>query len=115
MRKNSFRQIKYLMYDPTVSPYYDVFLIHSLDQDQHKPALEPAGQMMMQCKGLVSSYQLQLQACVYSSETGRWEERWFAPEGPVVETKTTAADKKLYWRGALYLICKSAMIDFVLR
>lgn len=108
MRKKSFRRIKCLVYDPTVSPHYDVFLIHSLYKDyKHKSALEP-GQMMMQCEGPVSSDPLQVY--VYSSRTGRWEERWFAPEGRVVET--TIADKKLYWRGALYLLSENG---FVLR
>jgi len=108
-----FRQIKCLVYDPTVSPHSDVFLIHSLDKDQHKSALEPGEMMMMQCKGPVSSHPLQVY--VYSSENGHWEERWFAPGGSVVETSFAVDDmelNKVYWRGALYILCEN---DFVLR
>jgi hypothetical protein len=95
MRKQGFRRRQCLVYDPTLSPHYRVFLIgSSLDQKdrQHKSAL---------------------QVYVYSSETGRWEERWFAPEVHVETTIAVDDDtrlNKVYWRGRLYLLCEKGLV-----
>jgi hypothetical protein len=102
-------QIKCLVYDPTVSPHYEVFSIHPLrDQRQRKSALS-------------SSYPLEMLAFVYSSVTGCWEERLlFVPEGEggrvveaIADTRLfvpdedrvaeAIADNKVYGREALYL------------
>jgi hypothetical protein len=101
-------QIKCLVYDPTVSPHYEVFSIHPLsDQHQLKSALS-------------SSYPLEMLPFVHSPVTGCWEERLFVPEGEggrvveaIADTRLfvpdedrvaeTIADNKVYWREALYL------------
>jgi len=103
-------QIKCLVYDPTVSPHYEVFFIGS-DQQQ-----------------------LKVLAFVYSSVTGRWEERLFVPEGgeggrvveeAIADTRlflpegrasvaaADIADAKVYWRGALYLPYQNGFMRYL--
>jgi hypothetical protein len=105
-------QIECLVYDPTVSPHYQVFLIPSLpDKRKEKIDLE-----MMQSEWPPSALALQ----VFSSISGCWEKRSFALEegsqdleerlfGRMVGTITHT---KVYWREALYVLCKNG---FVLR
>ena len=70
---DAFRQIKCLVYDPTMSPHYEVFLIPSSLPDKNpNPDMAPS-------KWPPRSHALQLQ--VFSSITGCWEERSFVLEG----------------------------------
>jgi hypothetical protein len=110
----AFDHIEGLVYDPTVSPHYELFLIPSLP-NQPKTMLDSE---MMQSQWPPSSYTLQ----VFSSRTGCWEERCFVLEGERWKEKLfvsegrrmvqTFTDVKVYWRGVLYGLCE---IGFVLR
>ncbi|KAG2540564.1 hypothetical protein PVAP13_9NG561900 [Panicum virgatum] len=105
MRDDAFRQIKCLVYDPTMSPHYEVFLVPSLPGKNPNPD-------MAQPKWPPSSHALQLQ--VFSSITGCWEERSFVREGEhreEVRDECCVIDSKIYWLGALYVLCSG----FVLR
>ncbi|KAM0928639.1 hypothetical protein ACQ4PT_002605 [Festuca glaucescens] len=57
---------EYIAFDPTISPYYEVFLIHNSVPGDHREAEWPP-----------SSYTI----CVFSSSTRRWEDRTFIREG----------------------------------
>ncbi|TVU46940.1 hypothetical protein EJB05_06514, partial [Eragrostis curvula] len=88
-----------LVYDPTVSPHYEVFSIPILPDDIE----------MLQSELPPSSYALQ----VFSSQTGRWEERMFAREGGAASVIGDTRRRQLwtyhgavYWRGALYFCHK---------
>ncbi|TVU18711.1 hypothetical protein EJB05_34823, partial [Eragrostis curvula] len=97
----------YLAFDPVLSPHYEVVLIKEpldydktlLDRSEWPPPL----------------YKL----CVYSSETGRWEEKPFVREGGPAGTVSAvrSASEPEYrhsacWHGALYIHCTS---DFIMR
>ncbi|GJN35001.1 hypothetical protein PR202_gb23722 [Eleusine coracana subsp. coracana] len=87
---------KYLVYDPTVSLHYKVFLIrrfHSriesrdLHYDAYMKKLDPA---MEQSEWPPSPCIIH----VYSSKIGKWEERSFVQEG---KAAGTIADMRLSW------------------
>ncbi|CAN6292180.1 unnamed protein product [Urochloa humidicola] len=101
----------FLVFDPAVSPHYEVFLMPTitwwalLDNDvatarsEWPPAL--------------------CQTHVFSSRMGCWEERSFVregdPAGTIAEMKRAfTMDKRygVYWRGALYVHCQN---DFMCR
>ncbi|KAL6637159.1 hypothetical protein ACP70R_024731 [Stipagrostis hirtigluma subsp. patula] len=114
----------HLVYDPTISSHYEVFLIpqfhHNFDHDalpyrsyraefEYDPVVE-------QSEWPPSTFVLN----VFSSKTGRWEERTLVREG---EAAGTIADMRLnywsedqrravYWRGVLYVHCQT---EFVMR
>jgi hypothetical protein len=75
----AFHQMECLAYDPAVSLHYEVFLIPFLPDDPQS-MLEPE---MLQSEWPPSPYALQ----VFSSATGRWEEKLFGREGPAAGTK----------------------------
>ncbi|CAN6289366.1 unnamed protein product [Urochloa humidicola] len=107
----AFGQMGCLAYDPAaaVSPHYEVFLIPFLPDDPES-VLDPE---MLQSEWPPSSYALQ----VFSSATGRWEEKVFVregrPAGTIAEMKQTSrlrrwlAKHAVYWRGALYVPCEN--------
>ncbi|XP_039780929.1 uncharacterized protein LOC120648270 [Panicum virgatum] len=98
---------EYLAFDPTVSPHYQVLLIHTYLDD---PALEGS-----QSEWPPSPYTIP----VYSSRTGAWEARPFVREGAAAGTVAGVRSAKeppyrhaLCRHEALYLHCKG---DFVMR
>ncbi|KAL6626440.1 hypothetical protein ACP70R_030166 [Stipagrostis hirtigluma subsp. patula] len=111
-----FFQSEYLVFDPTLSPHYEVFLIpvarpngsyHKLNSDGK---LDPA----------IEELEWPPSPCIlhaFSSRTKEWEERSFVREG---EAAGNVADMRLdspyvqdnavYWRGVLYVNCKTKFI-----
>ena len=89
----------YLVFDPTVSPHYEVFSI-------------PAVPYREGSEWPPSPYTL----CVFSSRTWQWEERSFVREGPargaLARKYSHYNSYSVYWRGALYVQCKD---NFVIR
>ncbi|KAL6637492.1 hypothetical protein ACP70R_025064 [Stipagrostis hirtigluma subsp. patula] len=117
---------EYLAFDPAVSPHYEVFSIPRLRRKPRRPDDEPKGEgSHVPIKKLdpeLEELEWPPMACVlhvFSSTTGRWEERSFARRG---EAAGTIADMRndtfidhrdaVYWRGALYVRCQT---DFVMR
>ncbi|TVU02704.1 hypothetical protein EJB05_51774, partial [Eragrostis curvula] len=122
MTKQYFYEDPYLLYDPAVSPHYEVFLIHRIaykseprctsyraDRDALDPAIE-------KLEWPPSPYVLH----VFSSKTAKWEQRSYLREG---EGAGTVADVRfnslfyekryaIYLRGELYFHCEA---DFVMR
>lgn len=113
-------QDMYLVYDPAVSPDYDVVSVSHLlykelpgypdydsSIDDRDPAVEQSEWPPLVCT---------LHA--FSSRTGQWEERSFAREGGSAGTVADMRDdlreqrNAVYWRGALYIHCQT---DFVMR
>ncbi|KAL6893655.1 hypothetical protein ACP4OV_007753 [Aristida adscensionis] len=87
----------YLAFDPTVSPHFDVILFQ--DPDCNDKFLEgsewPPSPWMV---------------CVYSSRTGRWDDRLFTrewgPAGTLAEVRSAALPSyqhDVYWHEALYV------------
>jgi hypothetical protein len=97
----------YLLFDPTVSPHYQVLRICSLSR---MGSMDVLGYDDAQCPA--SSCTLN----VLSSSTGCWEERRFVREGgtagTVAEVQARPRSGAVYSRGALYVHCES---HFVLR
>ncbi|KAM0826934.1 hypothetical protein ACQ4PT_068525 [Festuca glaucescens] len=103
----SCRRDRYLVYDPTVSPHYDVLLIPRIPfgtTTHHKCCYESASTMEWPPSPYVIS--------VFSSETRRWEERSYMregdPAGIVADLKFSGMSESIlfysaYWRGALYV------------
>ncbi|TVU46933.1 hypothetical protein EJB05_06507, partial [Eragrostis curvula] len=99
-----------LAFDPAVSPHYEVLVVPFTDPEI-SPHLETP-----QPEWPPASYALQ----VFSSLTGRWEERIFAREegcaaaGAVVRKGRRRRWRRdaVYWRGAVYLHCGN---DYLIR
>jgi hypothetical protein len=95
---------EYLVYDPTVSPHYEVLSIHHLDECFRTDSTTTAESVVWPPSPFVVQ--------VYSSATGRWEKRSLVRRG---EAAGTIADVQnspgmatnhlygVYWRGALYV------------
>ncbi|KAI4978724.1 hypothetical protein ZWY2020_015477 [Hordeum vulgare] len=109
----------YLVFDPSVSPHYEVFLFHSVpytipDADYYEDVSEAFPPAVKKMEWPPSSYTLR----VYSSKTRQWEEKPFIREG---EAAGTIGDMEFalspghchaaYWRRALYV----HQHDFVIR
>ncbi|CAM0901606.1 unnamed protein product [Alopecurus aequalis] len=82
-----FREYEYIVFDPAVSPHYEVVIVHHLPSegaivDLHMEGLEwPPSPMVLP---------------VYSSATNRWEERPFTRHG---EALGTVAEVRAPWPG----------------
>uniref|UniRef100_A0A0E0B9W1 F-box associated domain-containing protein n=1 Tax=Oryza glumipatula TaxID=40148 RepID=A0A0E0B9W1_9ORYZ len=94
---------EYLVYDPTVSPHYEVLSIHHLD-DCFRTNSTTAESVVWPPSPFVVQ--------VYSSATGRWEKRSLVRRGEATGTITDVQDSHgmatnhlygVYWRGALYV------------
>jgi len=100
----------HLVFDPTESPHYEVFLVPE-NLFREDPDMERREQMTDE-EWPPSTWVL----CVFSSRTGKWEERAFVREG---EAAGMASDKALqrhderdswpicsaYWNGVLFAQC----------
>ncbi|TVU02705.1 hypothetical protein EJB05_51775, partial [Eragrostis curvula] len=121
MKKQYFYEDPYLLYDPAVSPHYEVFLMHRIvyksepgstsyhaDRDAIDPAVEKS-------EWLPSPYVLH----VFSSKTGKWEQRSYTRQGQGAGTVADVpfncflGNKRyaIYLRGELYVHCEA---DFVM-
>ncbi|GJM99572.1 hypothetical protein PR202_ga16686 [Eleusine coracana subsp. coracana] len=92
----------YLAFDPVVSPHYEVVLM--------KDCFDYDSTLLTNSEWPPSPYTM----CAYSSETGAWKERSFVREGrPACTLAAVQAAPEpeyrhcAYWRGALYVHCKS--------
>ncbi|TVT98527.1 hypothetical protein EJB05_56139, partial [Eragrostis curvula] len=102
---------KYLVYDPTISPHYEVFSITSFWYNNNRLPEDP---VVEQSEWPPSIYVIH----VFSSRTGCWEQRSYVREGEaagtIADMRHSPGDQRnaVYWRGALYVHCQS---DFVMR
>ncbi|KAL6637574.1 hypothetical protein ACP70R_025146 [Stipagrostis hirtigluma subsp. patula] len=98
------------MYDPTVSPHYEVFSIprfcdNRVLGDLYDNSKDKLNSVMKQSEWPPSVFTVH----VFSSRTGRWEERSFVREGEGSGTVAHNRDSlgnqhnAVYWRGALYV------------
>lgn len=108
---------EYLVFDPTLSPHYEVFMIPEIRQpsvrynmlnsdDKLDPAIEELEWPPSPCI-----------LHVFSSRTKVWEERSFVQQG---EAAGNVADMRLdhpyvpdtsvYWRGVLYVYCQNKFV-----
>jgi hypothetical protein len=98
----------HLVYDPMVSPYYEVFNIPTLDYyrpgDEVDPSMEASEWPPSRCK-----------MYVFSSKSGCWEERYFVREGDAAGTVSEMRagywkSSTAYYRGALYVHCRTNLL-----
>jgi hypothetical protein len=93
----------HLVYDPMISPYYDVVMIPTLDgyhRDEVNPLMEESEWPPSRCK-----------MYVLSSKLGYWEEKYFVREGDPAGTVRQMREgfvrsNAVYFRGALYVHCR---------
>ncbi|XP_051191156.1 uncharacterized protein [Lolium perenne] len=94
----------YLVYDPMVSPYYEVFNIPTLSayhcRGEVHPSMEESEWPQSHCK-----------MYVFSSKSGYWEEKYFVREGDAVGALREMEEcfgrfNAVYFRGALYVHCR---------
>ncbi|XP_020148845.1 uncharacterized protein [Aegilops tauschii subsp. strangulata] len=103
---------EHLVFDPTISPHYEVLVIPISPKLDRDVKLDPTVEELEWPASLCMLH-------VFSSRTKRWEERRFVREG---EAAGTIADMRLarqyyqnravYWRGSLYVHLPS---HFVMR
>ncbi|CAM0871272.1 unnamed protein product [Alopecurus aequalis] len=110
---------RYLAFDPTVSPHYQVFKIPYLLPIPYKPGDPRYRSPRDDVNPLVEKSEWPPSAFimnVFSSRSGRWEERSFAREGDaagvVAELRRRKHRGSAYWRQALYVHCQA---NFVMR
>lgn len=100
----------YLIYDPMVSPCYEVFMIPCLDNYHPRDEVDPSMEESEWPPSLCKTY-------VFSSKTGSWEEKYFLREG---DAAGIAGEMRVgywrfnsvYFRGALYVHCRA---DWIMR
>ncbi|KAM0884014.1 hypothetical protein ACQ4PT_031253 [Festuca glaucescens] len=109
----------YLVFDPAVSPHYQVFLIPQVPYIELD--IEPFEEPDIEIDPTILESEWPPSLCplrVFSSLTGRWEERQFLREGEAAGTVAHLAtddyleDKRhgVYWRGALYVHCANSFV-----
>jgi hypothetical protein len=98
----------YLVFDPTVSPHYQVLRVCALSRMGSRDDLK--NKDSAECPS--SSWTFN----VLSSRTGCWDETRFVREGDAAgtfaEVRAQPQSGAVYWRGALYVHCES---HFLLR
>ncbi|XP_044452691.1 uncharacterized protein [Triticum aestivum] len=107
---------RYLVFDPMVSPHYEVFVIPRTFFVGHGKEMEYFDPLVKESRwtsGSSSSWIFR----VFSSKTGQWEEKSFVREEGAPRTNITYSpvewrERAVYWRGALYL---QRQANFVLR
>lgn len=106
------------MFDPTLSPHYEVFVIPCLRYKRVMRDFHDNNSKVME-KSEWPPFMLDLH--VFSSKSDCWEERGFIREGKVVGTVAEMRrphwswDKKrygIYWRDDLSVLCEA---DFIMR
>jgi hypothetical protein len=100
-----------LAFDPAVSLHYDVFLLEELGA---RPNQGEVPQQQLKKSQVVRSI-------VYSSSTGRWENREFVPgrcaPGHLYDVVATPGNtynptvwSSVYWRGSIYMHCRNNIL-----
>ncbi|KAK3146502.1 hypothetical protein QOZ80_3BG0267300 [Eleusine coracana subsp. coracana] len=117
MGKNS-SEAGYLIYDPLVSPHYEVFLVPRFDYRSKREDLfdwDGLNPLVEQSEWPPSQCVLN----VFSSKTNQWEERAFLREGAAsgtlahMRTDSPKVQRNaVYWQGSLYVHCQT---DFLMR
>lgn len=102
---------QHLVFDPSVSPHYQVFLLPYVGYD-----------FEVEASSLTQETEWPLSPCkvhVFSSRTGVWEQRSYVREGEPVGTIGDVMSAKepynrhaVYWRQRLYVHCYG---DFIMR
>ncbi|CAN6309916.1 unnamed protein product [Urochloa humidicola] len=111
-RNKHFYYHEYLVFDPAVSPHHEVFAIPKIwykpepgERHYHEDQLDPT---IEKSEWPPSSWNL----FVFSSRTGRWEERTFLRDGAAAGTVASLrwssythgeGHYATYWQGALYV------------
>jgi hypothetical protein len=112
---------QYLAFDPTVSPHYQVFNFPYPAGRRYKPGDPFYRSSRDDVDPSVEVSEWPPSTCimnVFSSRSGRWEERYFAREGRdvvgiVAELRGTRRHQgSVYWQQALYVHCQT---NFVMR
>ncbi|KAM3372532.1 hypothetical protein ACQJBY_019430 [Aegilops geniculata] len=123
VRDADFRYQEYLVFDPTVSPHYQVFVIPN-PRRKMKPEDFGYDKRIHELDPVMEKSEWPPSVCalhVFSSRSGRWEKRSFIRDGKAAGTiadmwghSDCYYDKHyaVYCRGALYVHCKT---DFVMR
>ncbi|KAM3297061.1 hypothetical protein ACQJBY_039099 [Aegilops geniculata] len=100
------RHNQYLVFDPTVSPDYEVFSIKYVPFYPSPDGMHLASHEIQEREWPPSTFVF----LVYSSNTKQWEERTFLREGEaagnigyMLDVPPTAQNYAAYWRGALYV------------
>ncbi|KAF7006334.1 hypothetical protein CFC21_021383 [Triticum aestivum] len=118
-----FRYKEYLVFDPTVSPHYQVFVIPN-PRRKTKPGDFGYNKRIDELDPVMEKSEWPPSVCalhVFSSRSGRWEERSFIRDekaaGTIADMRGHSDwyyDKHyaVYCRGALYVHCET---DFVMR
>ncbi|KAM0857334.1 hypothetical protein ACQ4PT_048526 [Festuca glaucescens] len=94
----------YLVYDPMVSPYYEVFNIPTLSTHQHRDDVDPSMEESEWPPSRCKMY-------VFSSKSGYWKEKYFIREGDAAGIVREMREgfgqfNAVYFRGALYVHCR---------
>ncbi|VAI27705.1 hypothetical protein VPH35_088415 [Triticum aestivum] len=98
----------HLVYDPMVSPYYEVFMTPHLDDYHSENEVDPSMEESEWPPSLCKMY-------VFSSKSGCWEEKYFFREGGatgIVSEMRVGYGRSngVYYRGALYVHCRADLI-----
>uniref|UniRef100_A0A0D9VX56 F-box domain-containing protein n=1 Tax=Leersia perrieri TaxID=77586 RepID=A0A0D9VX56_9ORYZ len=89
---------RYIVFDPTVSPHYDVIQIPSITRSMEQDPI------MRESEWPPSPFAM----LVFSSVSKKWEDRLFLREGEAAGTvgelaRFSGENRAVYWHGALYL------------
>ncbi|KAM3272257.1 hypothetical protein ACQJBY_042436 [Aegilops geniculata] len=108
--KGNVRYHGHLVYDPMVSPYYEVFMTPWLDNYHPRDEVDPSMEESEWPPSLCKMY-------VFSSKSGSWEEKYFLREGDAagIVGQLRVGYRRLsavYFRGALYVHCRA---DWIMR
>ncbi|KAI4978715.1 hypothetical protein ZWY2020_015468 [Hordeum vulgare] len=100
------RHNQYLVFDPTLSPDYEVFSIKYVPFCPSPDYMHLASEEIQEREWPPSTFVFH----VYSSRTKQWEEKTFLREGEAAgkigymfQVPPTAQNYAAYWRGALYV------------
>ncbi|KAM3262685.1 hypothetical protein ACQJBY_053050 [Aegilops geniculata] len=111
---------EYLAFDPTVSPHYQVLRVPCLHEESIYKSMVARGSAQLDPLSLVEESEWPPSTCimdVFSSRSGRWEERSFARQGNVAgDIAEARRDRRCrwerakcgsaYWQQALYVHCQ---------
>ncbi|CAM0947877.1 unnamed protein product [Alopecurus aequalis] len=105
---------QYLVFDPTESPYYEVFLVRCVPWIPSPDSYHLVAPHIAEREWPPSTFVL----LVLSSRTNRWEERPFVRQGEaartigyMLEAFPSEHPYAVYWRGSIYI----RRFDFVMR
>ncbi|KAK3149335.1 hypothetical protein QOZ80_3AG0216010 [Eleusine coracana subsp. coracana] len=106
----------HLVFDPTVSPHYEVFMIPHARYSFRLKVLPKDNVLLLQSEWPPSLWVVR----VLSSKTGRWEERSFVREGEAAGTvaglrSSSASERAVYCRDALYIQCQKDFVVVIVR